>query len=182
MSCEQQLCLSVGGCRCGAFMSPLFRDLHPTCARCRGTKCSADMTCNICKDWSVAHWESFLKKRSYSGRRKKRPSGSALSTAPPTLPPSTSASAKAGGPAPPLRPPTPLSEGRGRFRESEGVPHVGSREVSTPPSRRSVGEEEDGGGGGGGARFLGAQLIRLLLPSWGWSSRILSLAGVACAC
>ena len=62
MSCEQRLCLGVGGRRCGAFMSLLFRDRHPTCARCRGTKCSADVTCDICKDWSVAQWEAFLKR------------------------------------------------------------------------------------------------------------------------
>ena len=133
MSQEQRLCPGVGGCRCGAFMSPLFRDLHPTCARCRGVKCMANVTCDICKDWSVAHWEAFLRKRSYSGLRKSRPSGADLPTAPPTLPSSASASSEAGRPAPPPRPPTPPSEGRGRSRESEGIPRVGSREVSSPP-------------------------------------------------
>ena len=90
MSCEQRLCSGGGGRRCGTFMSPLFKDLHPTYARCRGTKCSADVACDICKDWSVAQWEAFLKKRPYSGHRKKRLSGSALPTVPPTLPPSAS--------------------------------------------------------------------------------------------
>ena len=83
--------LGVGGHRCGAFMSPIFRDPHPICARCRGIKCTADVTCDICKDWSVAQWEAFLKGRPYSGRRKKRPSGSALSPASQTPPPSASA-------------------------------------------------------------------------------------------
>ena len=41
MSCDQRLCPGVAGCRCGAFMVPLFRDPHPTCARCRGKKCPA---------------------------------------------------------------------------------------------------------------------------------------------
>ena len=92
MSQEQQLCPGVGGRRCGAFISPLFRDPHPTCATCRGIKCTADMTSDICKDWSVAQWEAFLKKHPYSGHRKSRPSGSAVPTAPPTLLPSASAS------------------------------------------------------------------------------------------
>ena len=64
----------VGGHRCGAFVSLLLRDPYPTCARCRGTKCSADVTCDICKDWSVAQWEAFLKRRPYSERHKKCPS------------------------------------------------------------------------------------------------------------
>ena len=66
--------LVFGGKKCGAFMSPLFRDSHPTCARCRGHRCFSDVTCNICKDWSVTQWEAFLKKRSYSGHRKSHPS------------------------------------------------------------------------------------------------------------
>ena len=84
MSCDQRLSPGVGGRRCGAFMSPLFRDPHPTSARCRGVRCTADVTCDSCKDWSVAQWEAFLKKRPYSSRRKQRPSGSAL---PPPLRP-----------------------------------------------------------------------------------------------
>ena len=92
MSCDQRLCLGVGGHRCGAFMSPLFWDPHPSCARCRGVRCTADVTCDICKDWSVAQWEAFLKQRSYSGCRKRHPSGSALPPAPQTTPPSASSS------------------------------------------------------------------------------------------
>ena len=30
----------------------------------RGRKCTSDVTCDICKDWSVVQWEVFLKKRS----------------------------------------------------------------------------------------------------------------------
>ena len=141
MSCDQRLCPGVGGRRCGACMSPLFRDLHPTCARCRGVKCTSDMTCDICRDWSVVQWEAFLKRRPYSECRKKRPSGSALPSAPPTLLSSTSAPMGAGCPAPTPRSLPPSSEGRDRSGETEGVPRVGSREVSPPPSHRSVGEE-----------------------------------------
>ena len=42
-------------------MSPIFRDPHPTCARCRGAKCTSYVTCILCKDWSVAQWEAFCK-------------------------------------------------------------------------------------------------------------------------
>ena len=86
VSCDQRLCPTIGGRRCGAFMSPIFRDPHPTCARCRSIKCSADVTCDICKDWSVSQWEAFLKRCPYSGRRKKCPSGSSLPTASQTPP------------------------------------------------------------------------------------------------
>ena len=123
MSCKQRLCPSVGGRRCGAFMSPLFRDPHPTCARCRGIKCSADVTSDICKDWSVTQWEAFLKRRC-----KKRPSVSALPSAPPTIPPSASASSEAKCSAHP-----PPSEGRDRLGETEGVPRLGFVRSPLPP-------------------------------------------------
>ena len=132
-SCEQRLCPGMGGRRCGAFTSPLFRDPHPTCARCRGTKCSVDVTCDICKDWSVVQWEAFLKRRPYSERCKKRPSGSA----PSTLPPSASASLEAGCPAPPLRSLPPLLRGmtaRGRRRVSPAW--VLARSPLPPPAVR----------------------------------------------
>ena len=87
MSRDQRLCPGVGDRRCGASISPIFRDLHPTYARCRGIKCTADVTCDSCKDWSVAQWEVFLKPRPYSGHRKKRPSGSALPPASQAPPP-----------------------------------------------------------------------------------------------
>ena len=134
MSLDQQLCPGVGDCKCGAFMSPIFRDPHPTCARCRGVKCTSDVTCDICKDWSVAQWEAFLKKCSYSGCRKSRPSGSALPTALPPIPPSTYASSKAGCPSP-SRPPSSLpSEGWCWAGKSGGVSHVGSRCILSPLS------------------------------------------------
>ena len=125
MLLHQSLCPGVGGRKCEAFMSPILRDPHPACARCRGVQCTSDMTCDICKDWSVALWEAFLKKRFYSGRRKSRLSGSALPTAPLPLPPSVSASLEAGRPSPP--PPSSLpSEGRGQSGELKGVSRVGS--------------------------------------------------------
>ena len=160
MSCDQRLCPGVGGRRCGAFMSPIFRDPHPTCARCRGVKCSADETCDICKDWSVMQWEAFLKRRPCSGCRKKRTSGFALPTASQTPPPSASASSEAGRPALPPRSLPPPSEWRARLGEVEGVLRVGSLKVSPPPSLRSVGGE-------GGLWLLLAWAIRLLPPCQG---------------
>ena len=157
--------LVLGAVGVGHLCPPLFRDLHPTCARCRGTKCSADVTCDICKDWSVAQWEAFLIKRPYSGRCKKRPSGSVIPSAPPTLPPSASTSSEAGRPAPHPRPPTPPSEGQGHSGEKEGVRRMGSREASSSPSYCSVGEEGGGGGMPRGRRLLQARVIWLLLPS-----------------
>ena len=76
----------VGDRKCGAFLSSIDRDPHPTCTRCRGKICTMDMTCDICADWSVAQWEQFVKKRSYKDRKKpSRPSGS-VPTAPLTSP------------------------------------------------------------------------------------------------
>ena len=76
MSRELRICPGVGGRKCGAFLSSLDRDPHPTCARCRGKICTRDMTCDFCVRWSSAQWELFAKKRSYKERKRSRPSGS----------------------------------------------------------------------------------------------------------
>ena len=78
------------------------------------------------------------------GAVNKRPSGSALPPASQTPLPSAPASSEAGCPAlSPWSLPQP-SEGRDRSVEVEGVLRVGSREVSPPPSLRSVGGEGEG--------------------------------------
>ena len=74
MSRELRICPGVGDRKCGAFLSRLDRDPHPTCARCRGKICTKDLTCDFCAVWSAEQWERFSKKRSYKER--KRPSGS----------------------------------------------------------------------------------------------------------
>ena len=61
MSRELRLCPGVGGRKCGAFLSSLDRDPHPTCTRCRDKVCTRDLTCDICVEWSPAQWESFAK-------------------------------------------------------------------------------------------------------------------------
>ena len=64
-----------GGRKCGAFLSSLDRDPHPTCARCRGKICTCDMTCDFCVCWSKAQWELFATKRSYKERKRSCLSG-----------------------------------------------------------------------------------------------------------
>ena len=152
MSCDHRLCPGVGGRRCGAFMSPIFRDPHPTCARCRDVRCMADVACVICRDWSVAQWEAFLKKRPYSSCRKQRPSGSALSPVPQTTPPSASSSSEAGHP-PPLLLRGLVARGGGG---GGGVPRE-----APPPSSLSLEEAPRV------PWLLGARGIRLPLPSRG---------------
>ena len=56
-------CPGVGGKTCGSFMSPVFRDPHPTCAVCRGIKCDGIVTCDLCNGWSVRQWLEFRKKK-----------------------------------------------------------------------------------------------------------------------
>ena len=85
MSRELRLCPGVGGRKCGAFLSSLDRDPHPTCTRCRGKVCTRDLTCDFCAKWSSTQWEAFAKKRSYAQRKHSRPSGS-LPPAPKTSP------------------------------------------------------------------------------------------------
>ena len=165
MLLDQRLCPGVGGRKCGVFMSPLFRDPHPTCARCRGRKCSSDMTCDIFKDWSVAQWKAFLNKRSYSGRCDSRPSGSALPTAPLPIPPSASASSEAGRRSPSPRPSSLPSEENGCAEKLEGVSRIGSRGVSPIPLLLF------GGRGGGPVRVLasgGECNLAAFFSSRGW--------------
>ena len=74
MSKELRICPGVGDRKCGAFLSRLDRDPHPTCTRCRGKVFTKDLSCDFCAVWSAEQWELFAKKRSYKER--KRPSDS----------------------------------------------------------------------------------------------------------
>ena len=161
VSCDQRLCPGVGGRTYGAFMFPLFRDPHPTCARCRGVKCTSDVTCDICKDWSVVQWETFLQRRPSSELRQKRLSGAALPSAPPTLTPCASPFLQRGMTA------------RGRRRVSPVW--VLARSPLPPLSGRGEGGCREGLG------FCRRNRFDCFLPPGGRGSRIITLRGVSCA-
>ena len=114
MSRELRICPGVGDRKCGAFLSTLDRDPHPTCNRCRGRICTKDMTCDICADWSAAQWEQFVKKRSYKERKKpSRPSGSV--------------------------PPAPLASPRAETPSGVSQPGTSSSSLSCPSGSRGRG-------------------------------------------
>ena len=101
MSRELRICPGVGNWKCGAFLSSLDRDPHPTCPRCRGKICTRDLTCDFCVGWSPAQWELFEKKRAYKDRKQSRPSGS--------VPPARGAVPRAGTSSEVLQPGTSSS-------------------------------------------------------------------------
>ena len=125
MSRELRICPGVGNRECGAFLSSLDRDPHPTCPRCRGKICTCDLTCDFCVGWSPAQWELFAKKiirnHALQALFPLRPAREllrkfcSLELAPPLLP--------------------ALQEGRIRWGGSQGAPGVVSREASSPPAR-----------------------------------------------
>ena len=132
MSRELRICRGVGSRKCGAFLSTVDRDPHPTCTRCRGKVCTKDMTCDICADWSAAQWEQFVKKRSYKERKKpSRPSGS--------VPPAPLASPRAEAPSGVSQPGTSSSSlsrpsgGQGKREGSRGAPGVVSQGLPPLP-------------------------------------------------
>ena len=116
MSRVIQICPGVGDRKCGAFLSSLDCNPHPTCTRCRGKICTMEITCDICADWSVVQWEQFVKKRAYKERKKpSRPSGSVQ-------------------PAPLTSPRAFSPSGVSRPGGSQGAPGVVSREAPSPPA------------------------------------------------
>ena len=122
MSRELQICPGVGGRKCGAFLSSLDRDPHPTCTRCSGKICTRDMTCDFCVGWTPRLWELFAKKRTCKERKRSRPSGS--------VPPAPGATPRAG--------------------TSSEVPQPGTSSSSF--SRPSGGQDKSGVGEGGDLR------------------------------
>ena len=95
--------------------------------------CTSEMTCDICKDWSAAQWEHFIKKRTYKDRKKtSRPSG--------FVPPASLTSPRAETLSEVSQTGTFSSSfscpsgGQGRREGSQGAPGVVSREASSPPA------------------------------------------------
>ena len=144
MSRELRICPGVGDRKCGAFLSTLDCDPHPTCARCRGKICTKDLTCDFCAVWSAEQWDCFTKKRSYKARKKPRPSGS--------VPPTQQTSPRAETSSGVSRPGTssfsslPLG-GQGKQEGSRGAPGVVSGGAPSPPARP---QSSEGGGSASG--------------------------------
>ena len=127
MSRELRICPGVGGRKCGAFLSSLDRNPHPTCARCRSKICTLDMTCDFCVGWSPAQWELFAKKR-----KRSCPSGS--------VPPAPGASPRARTSSEVPQPGTSSSSsrpsgGQDKRRGSRGATSVASLEASSRPAQ-----------------------------------------------
>ena len=143
MSRELRICPGVGDRKCGAFLSRLDRDPHPTCTRCRGKVCTKDLSCDFCAVWSAEQWELFSKKRSYKER--KRPSGS--------VPPAQQTSPRAETSSGVSRPGTSSSSrplgGQGKQEGSRGAPGVVSGGAPSPPARPRSSER-----GGSASRHL----------------------------
>ena len=78
---DQRVCPGRTGKKCGVFMSPLIRDPHIHCPRCRGNKCTFDNTCIICKSWPPEQWELFAKK-SYAHSKARRGCSVSMSASP----------------------------------------------------------------------------------------------------
>ena len=178
MSRELRICPGVGDRKCGAFLSRLDRDPHPTCTRCRGKVCTKDMTCDFCAVWSAEQWELFAKKRSYK-ERKQRPSGS--------VPPAQQTSPRAETSSGVSRPGTSASSssrpsgGQEKRGGSRGAPGVVLGGAPSPPARPRSSERggsasrhssgasglapsspsPSGGGGAGVARSLQTPLSRV---------------------
>ena len=126
-SSANRVCPGVGGRKCSMFMSPVSRDPHPTCSRCRGRKCSSDLPCGDCHDWSLEQWEIYNKRRSYAERNRPPSRHSGNPTVPNTITPcSPTSKLAASAPAPlPHSAPAP----------SEGP--VSGEETSSEDSKRT---------------------------------------------
>ena len=147
-SCDKRLCPGVDGRKCGAHMSPVVKDPHPTCTRCRGRNCTRDSMCISCKDWSLAQWtafDSFNARRSNTDRKRSsnRHAGDSTSLTPQSL--SSSAPVKQAAPSlPPPPHPHPPSEGSGIREETKSDKPKQTHVSSSPPLLASQHEERGG--------------------------------------
>ena len=131
---DNRVCPGVGGRKCGMFMSPAFKDPHPTCARCRGRKCSIDSPCSDCHDWSLEQWESYNKRRSYAERNRTPSRHAGNPTGPIANTPSSPASKPvASSPTPLSHPAPPTSEGSGIEEETTSEDPKRTRVSYSPP-------------------------------------------------
>ena len=143
---EMRRCPDNGGRPCSTYMSPLFRDPHPTCTRCRGRSCSYNSTCNTCDGWLLDQWEHYrlTGKRAYAGRSKSssRHAGDPIDSA--SNSPLSPASTRSVSPSPPSLPLSAPSEGMGEGSEAPIVTNISAVNVDEPrvPSPSSMPSRE----------------------------------------
>ena len=139
-------CPGIGGRPCGTYMSPLFRDPHPTCTRCRGRTCSYNSTCDTCDGWSLDQWQRYRLKRAYAGRSKSSSchAGDPIDAA--SNPPLSLTSTRSVSPPPPSLPLPPPLEGMGEGSEAPSVTNSSAVNVDEPrvPSPTSMPSWEHG--------------------------------------
>ena len=136
---DKRLCPGVDGCKCGAYMSPVLRDPHPMCARRRGRNCARDSTCSSYQDWSLAQWEAFHAKRSYTDCKKSNSRHAGGPTSLTSESPLSSAPVKQAAPS--LAPPS--FRGVWEREETKSENPKQTRVSSSPPLLAS----QQGGGG-----------------------------------
>ena len=129
---KMRRCPGNGGRQCGTYMSPLFRDPHPTCTRCRSRSCSFDTTRKICDGWSLDQWQHYRRKRAYAERSKSssRHAGDPIDTA--SNPPLSPTSTRSVSPLPPSLPLPPPSEGLGEGSKAPSVNNIITVNVDEP--------------------------------------------------
>ena len=140
---DKRLCPGVDGRKCGTYMSPMFRDPHPTCARCRGRNCARDSTCSFCQDRLLAQWEAFHAKRSYTDRKKSNSRHAGGPTSLTSETPLSSAPVKPAAPSP-FRPPPSEGSGIGEKTKSDNPKQT---QVSSSPPLAGLSVNRGGGGG-----------------------------------
>ena len=143
---ELRRCPGIGGRPCGTYMSPLFRDPHPTCTSCRGRSCSYNSTCDMCDGLSLDQWEHYHLKRAYAGHSKSssRHAGDPIDAA--SNHPLSPASTRSVSPSPPSLPLPHPSEGVGEGSEAPSVANISAVNVEEPrvPSPTSMPSREHG--------------------------------------
>ena len=126
-----RICPGVGDRKCGAFLSFVNRDTHPTCTRCRGM--FAPVTCFV--TFVLFGWRlsgNNLYRRVLTMRKKSSPPSGSVPTTPPTSP---RAETSSGVSLPGISSSSssfPLG-GQGRQEGSQGAPGVLSGGGGLPP-------------------------------------------------
>ena len=113
-------------------MSPLFRDPHPTCTRCKSRSYSFHDKRKICDGWSLHQWQLYRRKRAYTehSQSSSRHAVDPIDTA--SNPPLSPTSMRPVSPPPPSLPLPPPSEGSGEGSEAPSVNNIITVNVNEP--------------------------------------------------